>query len=1096
MELNLKPSHKAVKAYYDVLGQYGQLNIDHEMAVRSAFQGLLRTCGNQFDWTLVPEYPIQRPPRIIKVDGALLDTFKLTHGFWEAKDEHDDLEKEIRAKFERGYPRSNIIFQAPERAILFQNGVRQGLDEDLRDPKNLVELLKHFFEWREPHHEEWDSAVAEFKEHIPQLAAAVKEKIEAQRRSNPEFVRRFDAFYALCRQAINPNLTVEAVEKMLIQHLLTERIFRKIFDNPDFTRRNVIAVEIEKIIDAMTEKAFSRDAFLKDLDRFYRAIEDSAEATEDYAQKQAFMNSVYERFFQGYSPKEADTHGIVYTPQPIVDFMVRSVEDILKKEFGKSLSDKGVHILDPFVGTGNFITRIMREIKKTSLQYKYEHELHCNEVMLLPYYVASMNIEHAYMEATGEYKPFPGICLVDTFELAEPKQAALFSEENTARVQHQKESPIFVVIGNPPYNANQQNENDNNRNRTYPVLQRRIADTYGKHSSAVNKNTLADPYVKAFRWASDRIGDEGIVAFVSNNSFLEALAFDGMRRNLERDFSIVYHLDLKGNARTTGEQRRREGGNIFDDQIRVGVGITFLIKTKRTVRNTAILINRVGDSLTSAAKSSFLESVGEVSGVNWLKILSDEKNRWLVRGSATDFDDLLALSAIGDHAIFEFYSNGYQTNRDAWVYNFQKCELSTNVSRFIDAYEDEMLRWNRSERKSVDSFVTPDERRVKWCSKLKQQLENNVHIQLEQSKLVRSRYRPYSIQWLYYEDKLAHRAGKNRRFFPTGTPGQNVAILVTAHSQIGFSTQLLDCVPCLDVGGRPSQSFPFYTYSEDGSNRRENITDWALNEFRSRYNDPSITKWDIFHYVYAVLHHPTYRGRYAANLKRELPRIPFIGSHGIMTAKNMDAPPLSAGQGGRVPEARTEGSPARSAGFRAHHEITSPGGTADNSDASDAPASQLPNYEITNLPNASIFHAFARAGARLAELHVNYEQQPEYPLERLENPNEKLNWRVEKMKLSKDKTTLFYNSFLTLKGIPLETSEYRLGNRSALEWVIDQYQVSTDKRSGITNDPNRPDDPQYILRLIGQVITVSLETMKIVKALPPLGVEQAATAGT
>jgi predicted helicase len=550
--LNLKPSHKLVKSYYETLGNYGQLSIDHEMAVRSAFQNLLAGCGRQFHWTLVPEYAIQKPKAgTIKVDGALLDTFHLARGYWEAKDEHDDLDKEIRAKFDKGYPKSNIIFQAPERAVLFQNGVRQGLNEDLRDSKNLVELLKAFFEYREPQRQDWDDAVEYFEEHIPQIAQGMKEKIERQMRINPHFVERFNAFYEVCKQSINPNLSREAVEKMLVQHLMTERIFRKIFNNADFTRRNVIATEIEKVIDSMTEKEFSRDAFLQSLDHFYRAIESAAEVTEDYSEKQKFINEVYQRFFQGYSPKEADTHGIVYTPQPIVNFMVRSVEDILKKEFGRSLSDKDVHILDPFVGTGNFITRVMKEIKTSALPYKYENELHCNEVMLLPYYVASMNIEHEYLERTGEYKAFPGICLVDTFELAEPEQSKLsfMSEENTTRVKRQKESPIFVIIGNPPYNAGQVNENDNNKNRKYEYLDRKISATYRADSDAGLTIAVNDPYVKAFRWASDRIAQDGVVAFVSNDSFIDQRAFDGMRKHLFKDFDSIYILDLGGNVR-------------------------------------------------------------------------------------------------------------------------------------------------------------------------------------------------------------------------------------------------------------------------------------------------------------------------------------------------------------------------------------------------------------------------------------------------------------------------------------------------------------------------------------------------------------------
>jgi predicted helicase len=344
----------------------------------------------------------------------------------------------------------SILFQAPERAILWQNG-NQILDEDITDPGRLIEVLKAFFRYQPPAFERWELAVEEFKAVIPELAAGVLKLIEQERSTNRRFIQAFDGFMALCHEAINPNLSVKAVEEMLIQHLLTERIFRRGFNNPDFVERNIIAREIEKVIQALTASYFSRQDFLKSLDRFYGALEATADTIDDYSQKQAFLNTVYEKFFQGFSVKVADMHGIVYTPQPIVDFMVRSVEDILQQEFGRSLSSQGVHILDPFVGTGNFLIRVMREIKKTALQYKYAHELHCNEAMLLPYYVASMNLEHEYYDLTGKYEPFEGICLVDTFELAEDNQISLFTTDNTQRVNRQKQSPIFVIISNPPY---------------------------------------------------------------------------------------------------------------------------------------------------------------------------------------------------------------------------------------------------------------------------------------------------------------------------------------------------------------------------------------------------------------------------------------------------------------------------------------------------------------------------------------------------------------------------------------------------------------------------------------------------------------------
>src|SRR5438128_1479953 len=578
--LNLKPTHKPVQNYYEALRQFKTIGVAHEGAVRSAFQTLLEHCGRQFGWKLVPEWQIKRNHgHPLRVDGALVDEYRLTHGFWEAKDTDDDLAKEVKKKIAAGYPQNNIIFQAPERAILMQNG-RVVLDEDISEAEAIVQFLKRFLEYVPPEFEQWTDAVEHFQDRVPELGDALKKLIEKEEKSNARFREAFNTFFELCRQSINPNLSKEAVEEMIIQHLLTERIFRTVFNNPDFTRRNVIAAEIEKVIDVLTSQSLSRDDFLKSLDQFYKAIESTARTIEDFTQKQQFLNAVYEKFFQGFSVKVADTHGIVYTPTSIVNFIVRSVDEILKKEFGKSLGSRDVHILDPFVGTGNFIVHVMQEIKKSQLQQKYKEELHCNEVMLLPYYVASMNIEHQFYESTGTYEAFPGICLVDTFELAEDKQISFFTTENTARVERQKRAPIRVIVGNPPYNAWQLNENDNNKNRKYKVMDRRVAGTYAKVSKATNKNALSDPYVKAIRWASDRIGDEGIVAFVSNNSFVDNLAFDGMRKHLAQDFDEIYLLDLGGNVRKNPKLSGTTH-NVFG--IQVGVSVNLFIRKRRGV---------------------------------------------------------------------------------------------------------------------------------------------------------------------------------------------------------------------------------------------------------------------------------------------------------------------------------------------------------------------------------------------------------------------------------------------------------------------------------------------------------------------------------
>ncbi|MYA98234.1 N-6 DNA methylase, partial [Candidatus Poribacteria bacterium] len=513
-QLNLKPSHKAIRDYYATLQQYDRHAVTHEGAVSNPFAFLLDACAKQVNATLIPQYAMRTSNgnRIV-IDGAILDEYGLPFAYWEAKDIDDDLPKAVAEKQAAGYPFDNICFQTPERVILYQNG-QVALDIDITEPTGLIAALQYLFAYVPPALDNWQTAVSDFRAHVPDLANRLKELIDQRHETDTAFKEAFADFYETCRTSINPELSQDAVEEMLIQHILTERIFRTVFERSDFTRRNIIAREIENVSDALMRHAVSRDAFLAPLDRFYIVIEQAATLCRDFTQKQHFLNTFYEKFFQGFSEDVADTHGIVYTPQPIVDFMVKSVEHILKTEFDRSLSDTGVHVIDPFVGTGNFIVRLMQDIQGTALEEKYRHELHCNEVMLLPYYIASLNIEQEFFQRTGTYLPFEGIALADTFELLEQEQGELFTRENTERVQRQKAADMFVVIGNPPYNMGQINENDNNKNRKYETMDALLKETYSQDSKATNKNALSDPYVKAILWASKRIGNEGVVAFV------------------------------------------------------------------------------------------------------------------------------------------------------------------------------------------------------------------------------------------------------------------------------------------------------------------------------------------------------------------------------------------------------------------------------------------------------------------------------------------------------------------------------------------------------------------------------------------------------
>jgi predicted helicase len=548
----LKPGHKAILEYYKALAEYRERGARHEGAVETAFSRLLADTARPHGWVLIPKEKLKVGKHTIFPDGTLHDLLfnELRRGYWEAKDTDDDLDAEISKKLAKDYPRNNTIFEDTRTAVLFQGGVER-YRLDLTDPKQLCSLLNEFYAWTDPEIGSFNEAVEEFKSRVPELAQGLVKILADAHQKDLGFQMAFDSFYTVCQQTLNPNISRAAVDEMLVQHLLTERLIRKIFDTPEFTRRNVIAAEVEKVIDALVKHSFNRDSFLRTLDRFYRAIEDAAHTLTDFSEKQHFLNTVYERFFQGYSVKLADTHGIVYTPQEIVDFMCASVEEVLKTEFGLTLGSPGVNILDPCTGTGNFIVNLINRIPKKELPRVYKEQLFANEVMLLPYYIAALNIEHAFFEQTGHYEAFEGLCFVDTLELAEATQGqlAFMTEANTTRAERQKEARINVIIGNPPYNVGQLNENDNNKNRKYAVIERRIKETYVADSAATLKTQLYDPYVKFIRWATDRLPEDGVLCLVTNNSFVDQVAFDGMRKHLVSDYTRIYHLHLEGNVR-------------------------------------------------------------------------------------------------------------------------------------------------------------------------------------------------------------------------------------------------------------------------------------------------------------------------------------------------------------------------------------------------------------------------------------------------------------------------------------------------------------------------------------------------------------------
>ncbi len=1008
---------KAVNQYFVERKDYQEV-ANYELGLRAAFQNMLASVAKHIGWSLAPEMTLGK----IRPDGVVVDEFRIRRGYWEAKGPETNLEQEIAKKIEHKYPLINTIFEDSNTAILYQNKKRVPVPFNLHTTNDVNDLLHLFFTYVEPDIENFEEAVGEFKERIPEHAQALLDIIKDEHKLNKRFKVAFSTFAELCRTSIDPRMDDTAINEMLIQHLLTERLFRTVFNNPDFIRRNIIASEIEKVVDALaSRKSFNRIDFLKGLDRFYVAIEQAAKGIESWSQRQEFLNTVYERFFQGFAVKQADTHGIVYTPQEIVDFMCSSVEEVLQKEFGQSISEPGVQILDPATGTGNFIVNLIRNhIKRRDLKFKYQHDLFCNEIMLLPYYIASLNIEHEYYAKSGEYEPFEGICFADTLELAEGRQLSLFVEENTARVKREKEANIMVVIGNPPYNVGQKNENDNNKNRKYPVIDGRIKETYIQDSNATLKTQLYDAYARFFRWATDRLqGRNGVVCLVTNNSFVDQFAFDGMRKHLFKDFNHIYHLDLHGNVRKNPKLSGTTH-NVFG--IQIGVGITIAVRNSGDASNL-LRYYRVPETWRKIEKLTFLARQKSIAHIDWLDLQPDERHTWITQGLQSDFSSFLALGireakkvqSIDLPVIFQRYSGGVKTNRDDWAYDFNIASLAFKMKRLINTYNGEIDKWKRraDRNASVDEFVIYDDKLIKWSGDLKVQLTKGNDSEYSEQKIRHSLYRPFVRKYLYFDSLLNNSIYLQHLFFPTPiSETENIALIISDVSHRAFfavfvTNTISDLHTLASVDA--FQCFPYYTYAEDGTNRRENITDWALKQFQAKYGE-QVTKWDIFHYVYAILHHPQYRERYAENLKRDLPHIPLVTTQ-------------------------------------------------------------------------ETFACCVSTGKALMELHLNYEHEKEYRLDWQENESVPLSWRVEKMRLTPDKTTIIVNESLTLSGIPPECFLYRLGNRSALEWVLDQYQVSTDKRSGIVSDPNNLDDQEYIVRLLGKVITVSVETVKLVNAL-------------
>ncbi len=855
----------------------------NESALRKPFQDLLEAYAQSKNLLLVPEVEVRtRSGRRVVPDGTLKDALRQDWGYWESKDEKDVLDDEIAAKFAKGYPSSNILFEDTQTAVLYQNG-EEVLRTEFSDTKALDALLSRFVSHEPREVTEFHRAIEQFNADVPALAAELRAIIEDQYNSNAVFSHSLDEFLILCQKSINPRVEMADVREMIIQHILTEDIFMTVFDEPQFHRENAVARKLQEVLDtfyygATQHKIHDRIA------PYYETINARAAQIYNHWEKQKFLKALYENFYRVYNPKAADRLGVIYTPDEIVRFMIHAADHLVFKHFGKTLGDRDVEILDPAVGTGTFISEIIEYLPENQLKYKYQNEIHCNEVAILPYYIANLNIEYTYKQKVGEYLPFDNICFVDTldnlgFVKSGQHQKEFFAivDKNIERIQRQNERKISVIIGNPPYNANQLNENENNKNRPYPDIDRRIKDTYIKYSTA-QKTKLYDMYARFLRWASDRLDKNGVIAFVSNNSFLDARTYDGFRQVVGKEFNHIYVIDLKGNARTSGERRRREGGNVFSDQIRVGVSVYFLVR-KQGEKGCRIHYNAVPDYAHAVEKKAYLRD-NTFTELKFETIHPDKNHNWL-NLTENDWDEFIAfIGKYSKEALFSFSANGVVTARDEWVYDFNDRGLADKMSFMADVYNKQVATYKSlSTKPDLDKFVDYS---IKWSASLKGNLSGKKIAHFNKKKILSAFYKPY-VSMYYYCDPIFSDRLTQRHFeiFGPRVDRQNLVLLVNNQSSKFMSiitNKIFEFGSMLDGGGQ-TVGFPIYRYAADGE-RVYNITDWALEQFQKHYKDKKITKEDIFHYVYAVLHHPAYRAKYEINLKREFPRIPFYEDFG------------------------------------------------------------------------------------------------------------------------------------------------------------------------------------------------------------------------
>lgn len=1029
-------SENAIEKYYNEIKEAELNGMNNEQNIREYFYELLKNYTNSQNLKIereTKEFVFENgQKKNIFLDGRIKKE-NMVIGWVENKDAKDDLNKEIKNKKEKQYPLLNTIFENSKELVLFQDG-KEVIRVNMSKSEELDKVLIKFVSFRPEEYKKFQDAFNNLKRILPDLAKDLREFFKEEKNINKKFKENLKEFTKKCQLSINNNITEELAIEMIIQHMLTRDIFVIFFQNANFHMNNIISKSISNILTHINQKSFEITEKIKS----YTDCLSSYTKTITKDDKQDILKTFYSDFYKALNSKKADVQGIEYTPIQIVKFMVDASEQLLYKHFNKKLSSRDVNILDPCSGTGIFMAEIINRINLKDLEYKYKNELFSNEIDIMPYYISNLNIENAYFERTNSYEIFENICFLDTLEFqTKLGNNALFgmeefSEGNVKRAVRQYEKKINLIIGNPPYNANQKSENDNNKNKVYIDLDKRIKDTYVNLSFA-QKTKQYDMYKRFIRWASDRIKseDDGIIAFITNNAYLDSRQDDGFRKSVQKEFDYIYIIDLKGNAR---KRNKSEGGNVFN--IQTGVAIMFLIKkgvsekqnkiSPLNQKKANIKYYNIGDFLSGDKKLMSLQQ--DISFFDFEDIIPDNKGQWLNQTN-NDFYEHTALidknvknqkvgKAIEQKAIFKLFSLGVLTARDDWAYDFDKEQLEKKIKHFLKVYDRERKKW--ADKKLNDANFNDNlDYSIKWVGDTKDYMVKNKEIKFNKNAIRKCLYRPFVKNYVYFDYPIMQRPYQNKKIFEKENL-ENICLTFTTPENYRFSNLVTIGLADYHVMLYGTVNAPLYVY-ENGE-KKLNITDYAIKEFQNKYKDKA-TAENIFAYCHAVLSSPKYQKEYEENLKIDYPRIPLY--------KNFDR--------------------------------------------------------------------FVELGKRLIKLQTEFEN--------FDCCNEEIQLKIEKdfkympedfsmIKLNKEKGIIIFDGKNRIENIPKKAFDYKIGTRSALDWIIDYYkpkklnpQKELHHKTLIENGLNSYDYKnirEYLFELIPKVIEISVETVDIFKELEKL----------